>query len=66
MRQYESRIIGPKGAVALISHGSHQTDSSAIGAAKQLCRKGDLAEVWRGDVCVYSERSSRTDALASG
>jgi hypothetical protein len=42
------------GAVTLISHGSYLSDSGAIRAAKSLCRDGELAEVWRGDICVFS------------
>jgi hypothetical protein len=56
MRLYESRIIGPTGAATLISHGDHLNDASAIGAAKALCREGELAEVWRGEVCIYNKR----------
>jgi hypothetical protein len=55
MRHYEIRIITPAGAVALISHGSHADDSAAVRAVKSLCRNGEMAEVWRGDFCVYSE-----------
>jgi len=42
------------GAVTLISYGSYLSDSGAIRAAKSLCRDGELAEVWRGDICVFS------------
>jgi hypothetical protein len=55
MQHYESRIITPTGAVTLISHGSHSSDSAAVRAVKSLCRDGEMAEVWRGDFCVYSE-----------
>ena len=55
MRQYECRVIKPSGAVALISHGNHLSDTSAVAETQKLCRDGELAEVWRGDFCVYSE-----------
>jgi hypothetical protein len=55
MQDYEIRIITQVGAVALISHGSHVSDSAAVRAVKSLCRNGEQAEVWRGDYCVYSE-----------
>jgi hypothetical protein len=55
VQHYESRIITPTGAVTLISYGSFISDFGAIRAAKSLCRDGELAEVWRGDFCVYSE-----------
>jgi hypothetical protein len=53
MQHYESRIIGPTGAIGLISHCSYLDDATAISAAKNLCRDGDRAEVWRDDVCVH-------------
>jgi hypothetical protein len=63
MQPYETRIIRPEGSVALLSHGSHLNASSAIRAAKKLCREGELAEVWQDDVCVYSECPGHTGAL---
>jgi hypothetical protein len=53
MQHYESRIIGPTGATGLISRGIYFDDASAISAARNLCRDGDRAEVWRGNVCVH-------------
>jgi hypothetical protein len=64
MRQYETRIIKPTGAVTLICHGNFLHDGGAVRAAKELCRNGELAEVWRGDYCVYSECPETKVALA--
>ena len=63
MQHYESRIIRPADGVVLVSHGTYLNASSAIRAAKKLCRDGELAEVWQGDVCVYSECPGRTGAF---
>ena len=63
MQHYESRIINPSGVVVLIAHGSHLSDSAAVRAARSLCRDGELAEVWRGDYCVYSEYPETKVAL---
>ena len=63
MRHYESRVIKPTGAVALISYGSYRNDSSAVAATKKLCRFGEMAEVWRDDFCVYSEYAETKIAL---
>ena len=63
MQEYESRIIRPPGGVVLVSSGSHLNVSSAIRAAKRLCRDGELVEVWQADVCVYSECPGHTGAL---
>ena len=63
MRHYESRVFKPTGAVALISYGSYPNDSSAVAATKKLCRYDELAEVWRGEFCVYSEYPETKVAL---
>jgi hypothetical protein len=55
MPQYESRIIKPTGAIAATSQATYLNASSAIRAALKLCRDGEWAEVWDGDVCIYSE-----------
>ena len=60
MQEYESRIIRPNGAIVLIAHGSHLNDFGAIRAAQKLRREGELAEVWKGQRCVYSECPSHT------
>jgi len=63
MLHYESRRIKSTGAVALVSYGSYLNDASAVAATKKLCRFGELAEVWRGDFCVYSEYPETRVAL---
>jgi hypothetical protein len=63
VRHYETRIITPMGMVTIISHGSHPDDSAAVRVAKSLCRDGEMAEVWRGDFCVYSEYPETKVAL---
>jgi hypothetical protein len=63
VQHYECRIITPSGAVTLISYGSFISDFGATRAAKSLCRDGELAEVWRGDLCVYSESPKTKVAL---
>jgi len=63
MRHYESLVFKPTGAVALISYGSYLSDASAVAETKKLCRYGELAEVWRGDFCVYSEYPETKVAL---
>ena len=60
MQDYESRIVRPTGRVVLVSHGSHRNDFSAVEAVQKLRRNDELVEVWRGDVCIYSECPSRT------
>lgn len=63
MQKYECRVIRPTGAIALVTYGSHPTQSSAIRVAKSLCRDGELAEVWLGDFCVYGEYPETSVAL---
>ena len=65
MKQYEIRIIGLTGAIGLISHGSYLDDASAICTAKSLCRDGDRAEVWRGNVCVHRPIQDQPSARKS-
>jgi hypothetical protein len=63
MQHYESRTIRPDGALALVSHGTHQSDFSAIRATRKLRKDDELAEVWREGRCVYSECPSHTADL---
>jgi hypothetical protein len=63
MQDYETRILRPAGSIALISNGSHLNDFSAIRASQKLRRDGELVEVWRDEVCIYSECPSRTATL---
>jgi hypothetical protein len=57
MQDYETRVMGRNGKVSLIAPSSQFSDFAAIRAAKKLCGKDQYVEVWRDDVCVYSERS---------
>ena len=57
MQEYETRVMGRNGKVSLIAPSSQLSDFAAIRAAKKLCGKDQYVEVWRDDVCVYSERS---------
>jgi hypothetical protein len=63
MQEYESRIIWPTGRIVLVSRGSHPNDFSAVEAVQKLRRNDELVEVWRGDVCIYSECPSRIGGL---
>lgn len=46
MRDYEFRIFGAKGAVSLIVHSCHLTDSAAIRSARSFAGTAQF-EVWR-------------------
>jgi hypothetical protein len=56
MHCYETKIINRSGDVSLQVAADHLSDFSAIRAARKLCLAGECAEVWRDDVCIYSER----------
>lgn len=56
MHSYETKIINRSGDIDLQVAADHLSDFAAIRAARKLCRDGEYIEVWRGDVCVYSER----------
>jgi hypothetical protein len=64
MRCYETKIINRSGEVDLQVAANHLSDFAAIRAARRLCRECDCAEVWRGDVCVYSECPKKPIGLA--
>ncbi len=53
MQDYETRIITAAGKTALISSARFMSDFVAIRAAQKMCRDGEVAEVWRGEFCVY-------------
>ena len=61
MQDYETRLINKSGGLSLLVAGSHFSDAAAIHAARQLCKDGEAIEIWRGDVCIFSE-ASRLDA----
>jgi hypothetical protein len=56
MHCYEIKIIKRCGDVSLQVAEDHLSDFAAIRAAQKLCGNGDTTEVWREDVCIYSER----------
>lgn len=63
MQSYDTIIIGRSGTVSLQVAEFHFSDFAATRAARKLCGDGDIVEVWRGDVCVYSERPKGPIAL---
>ena len=57
MRNYETKILKRSGALSLQFAENYFSDFAAIRAAKKLCSDGgDTVEVWRDEVCIYSER----------
>jgi hypothetical protein len=54
MNSYELRILKPHGRYADIFASSHISDLAAIERAMSLASNGELIEVWRDLVCVYS------------
>jgi hypothetical protein len=59
MQEYETRIIGNNGKVSLIAVATQFSDFAAIRAGRKLCSTGQSVEVWREDICVYSERPKK-------
>jgi len=58
MQSYETKIITRAGKLNLQFAQIHYSDFAAIRAARKLCADGgDTVEVWRDDVCIYSERA---------
>ena len=57
MHTYETKIINRSGDISLQVSADHLSDLAAIRAARKICGLGEIAEVWRGDSCVYSERA---------
>ena len=55
-QSYDTKIIGRSGTESLQLTENYFSDFAATRAARKLCGDGDIVEVWRGDVCVYSER----------
>jgi hypothetical protein len=56
MHCYETKIINRSGVVSLQVSRNHVSDLTAIRVARKLCRDSEFPEVWREDVCIYSER----------
>jgi hypothetical protein len=63
MQSYDTKIIGRSGTVNLQVAENYFSDFAATRAARKLCGDGDTVEVWRGDVCIYSERPKKPIAL---
>jgi hypothetical protein len=54
MNIYQMRVLNPLDAIAKIYTSSHISDFAAIRRAMSMANAGDLIEVWRGVVCVFS------------
>ena len=55
MGEYQIRVIGRNGTLTLQISAIHANDAATIRAAVRLCPKRETVNVWRGDVCIYSE-----------
>jgi hypothetical protein len=55
MQSYETCLISISGKVSLFSLSDYFSDAAAIRAAQHMCTHGELAQVWRGDVCIYKD-----------
>jgi hypothetical protein len=53
MALYEIRTLITRHRTSLISYADFPNDLSAIMAARQLMRRGESLEVWRGENVVY-------------
>ena len=53
MALYEIQTLITRRRVSLISYGDFSSDIAAIFVARQLVRRGEALEVWRGSVLVY-------------
>jgi hypothetical protein len=58
MALYEIRTLITRHRPSLIAFGDFENDLSAILAARQLMRRRETVEVWRGDVLIF-----RTDPV---
>ncbi|MES2253883.1 MAG: hypothetical protein V4559_02435 [Pseudomonadota bacterium] len=55
MHTYETCLIGVSGKVSIFVSASHFSDSAAIHAAHGMCKHGELAQIWRDDVCIHND-----------
>jgi hypothetical protein len=53
MSLYEIRTLITPRRTSLISYGEFESDLHAIMAARQLLRRNETLEVWRGQTLVY-------------
>jgi hypothetical protein len=56
MQSYETCLISISGKISLFALSDYFSDAAAIRAARHMCTHGELAQVWRGDVCIYKDR----------
>jgi hypothetical protein len=58
MQNYETKILKRSGMLSLLFVKNYSSDFAAIRAAKKFCGDGgDTVEVWRDNVCIYSEHA---------
>ena len=55
MQSYETCLISISGKVSLFALADYFSDAAAIHAARHMCTHGELAQVWRGDVCIHND-----------
>jgi hypothetical protein len=53
MNLYEIRTLITRRRTSLVSYGEFESDLHAILAARQLLRRDEALEVWRGQTLVY-------------
>jgi len=56
MHTYKTKVINLSGEVISQVSADHRDDFAAIRAARKLCGLGEIAQVWRERLCIYSER----------
>ena len=54
MTPYEIRIVRSVDRSPIIVNAKLMGDHAAVRRARMLAAEGDLVEVWRGAVCIYS------------
>jgi|ERR1700722_7876026 hypothetical protein len=59
MHDYEIRLYDKAGKLSLLYSSNYLGDEAAIQAAQKHCRAGDVVEVWRDQVCVFTDGSPK-------
>ena len=54
MTPYEIRIVRGIDRSPIVVNAKLMSDHAAVRRARMLAAEGDLVEVWRGLVCIYS------------